>query len=312
MPWPNSSRETGYVVTAANWNEISAALALWGGNTDAAGYSLNNCPLITGGSATTSTLTLQATSGAGTTNSDIILKVGNNGAVEAMRIDSSGNVGIGTSSPATPLHIASGVSSSANLARIYAGSLSSGNSVDMYIGKAASSNESASFGFHYNSTPTSSYSYMSIYGDAASTGITVTPGGKVGIGARQSTYQLQLSTDSAAKPTTNTWTIASDLRLKTVKGEYQKGLAELCQVRPIRYEYNGKAGFTADGKEQISILAQELMQVFPECVGTFKGRLEEDGPEIDLYNYNGHAITFALINAIKELKAEIDILKARK
>jgi hypothetical protein len=27
-------------------------------------------------------------------------------------------------------------------------------------------------------------------------------------------------------------------------------------------------------------------------------------------NYNGHAITFALINAIKELKAEIDLLKA--
>jgi hypothetical protein len=53
------------------------------------------------------------------------------------------------------------------------------------------------------------------------------------------------------------------------------------------------------------------MQVFPECVDTFKGKLEEDGPEIDLYNYNGHAITFALINAIKELKAEIDILKAR-
>jgi hypothetical protein len=135
--------------------------------------------------------------------------------------------------------------------------------------------------------------------------------GNIGIGTTTPAYQLQLSTDSAAKPTTNTWTIASDSRLKTVKGEYQKGLTEICQVRPVRYEYNGKAGFTADGKEQVSILAQELMQVFPECVDTFKGKLEEDGPEVDLYNYNGHAITFAVINAIKELKAEIDILKAR-
>jgi len=135
--------------------------------------------------------------------------------------------------------------------------------------------------------------------------------GRVGIGTASPASQLELSLDSASKPSTNTWTIASDARLKTVKGEYQKGLAEICQVRPVSYEYNGKAGFIADGKDKVSILAQELMQVFPECVDTFKGKLEEDGPEIDLYNYNGHAITFALINAIKELKAKIDILEAR-
>lgn len=133
--------------------------------------------------------------------------------------------------------------------------------------------------------------------------------GKVGIGMTPS-YQFQLSTDSAAKPSTSTWTIASDSRLKTVKGEYTKGLAEICQVRPVRYEYNGSGGIEADGKEQISILAQELAQIFPECIGTFKGRLSEsDVEETDLYNYNGHAIIFALINSIKELKAEIDLLK---
>jgi len=43
--------------------------------------------------------------------------------------------------------------------------------------------------------------------------------------------------------------------------------------------------------------------------GVFKGKLDENGEEIDLYNYNGHAITFALINAIKELKANFDQLK---
>lgn len=107
MPWPNSSRATGYVVTAANWNEISAALELWGGNTDAAGYNLNNCPLITGGSGTTSTLTLQPTSGNGGTGSDLIFKVGNNGAVQAMRVLADGSVGIGPSntSPTGTLHV---------------------------------------------------------------------------------------------------------------------------------------------------------------------------------------------------------------
>lgn len=139
----------------------------------------------------------------------------------------------------------------------------------------------------------------------------ITETGNVGIGGSPS-YQFQLSTDSAAKPSTNTWTIVSDSRLKTVKGEYSKGLAEICQVRPVRYEYNGKGGMVVDGKEQISIIAQELMEVFPECVSTFNGKLNEtDTEETEMYNYNGHAITFALINAVKELKAEIDVLKAR-
>jgi hypothetical protein len=39
--------------------------------------------------------------------------------------------------------------------------------------------------------------------------------GYVGIGTTSPTYQLQLSSDSAAKPSTNTWTISSDARLKT-------------------------------------------------------------------------------------------------
>jgi hypothetical protein len=54
------------------------------------------------------------------------------------------------------------------------------------------------------------------------------------------------------------------------------------------------------------------MEVFPECISTFKGKLDAtDAEETEMYNYNGHAITFALINAVKELKAEIDVLKAR-
>jgi hypothetical protein len=49
---------------------------------------------IIGGSSTTSTLTLQSTSGVGTTGADIIFKVGNNGATEAMRIANSSLVTI--------------------------------------------------------------------------------------------------------------------------------------------------------------------------------------------------------------------------
>jgi hypothetical protein len=137
----------------------------------------------------------------------------------------------------------------------------------------------------------------------------ITTSGNVGIGTTTPSYQLQLSTDSAAKPSTNTWTIASDERLKTVLGDYEKGLDEICALRPVRYEYNGLGGMQADGKEHISIVAQEAREVFPECIGTFSGKLrEDDEEETELLNYNGHAVTFALINAVRELKARLDAL----
>lgn len=53
-------------------------------------------PLIIGGTGTTDDLTLQSTSGVGTTGSWIFFKVGNNGATTAMEINHNGLVGIGT------------------------------------------------------------------------------------------------------------------------------------------------------------------------------------------------------------------------
>jgi len=51
---------------------------------------------------------------------------------------------------------------------------------------------------------------------------------------------------------------------------------------------------------------------FPECIGTFKAKLNPDDEEdTELFNWNGHALTFALVNSIKELKAQNDALVAR-
>jgi hypothetical protein len=320
-------------------NNLGNDIRAWGDNVNGGGYTLSNVAisassgtmgLVIGGTGTTSTLRLRSTSGVGTTGADIIFQAGNNGATEVMRLQNGGNVGIGTTNPSAKLDVVgnlllSGQSTASQYINVGYGRSGNGFSYIDFVGDTTYSpglrlirgdggaNTQSSLQhrgtgelqlFAYEAAPIVFYS-------SSAERMRITSTGNVGIGTTSPAYQLQLSSDSAAKPTTNTWTIASDSRIKTVKGEYQKGLAEICQVRPVRYEYNGKAGFTADSKEQISILAQELMQVFPECVDTFKGKLEEDGPEIDLYNYNGHAITFALINAIKELKAKIDILEAR-
>lgn len=62
-------------------------------------------PAIIGGTAVSSALTLQSTSGVGTSDS-IALKVGNNGATTAMTVNSSGNVGIGETNPTRKLDVA--------------------------------------------------------------------------------------------------------------------------------------------------------------------------------------------------------------
>jgi hypothetical protein len=63
-------------------------------------------PLIIGGSTASSTLSLQSTSGSGTSDA-IKFLVGNNGATEAMRIKTDGNVGIGTTNPANAFAVIS-------------------------------------------------------------------------------------------------------------------------------------------------------------------------------------------------------------
>jgi hypothetical protein len=138
----------------------------------------------------------------------------------------------------------------------------------------------------------------------------ITSGGNVGIGTTTPAYQLQLSTDSAAKPTSALWTIASDKRIKENITPYTKGLTDLLKINPVNYDYNGLGGFKK-GKGGVGIIAQEIIDILPDSVSSIKAKLnEDDKDEIDILNFNGHELTYVLINAIKEQQAQIEELKA--
>jgi len=142
--------------------------------------------------------------------------------------------------------------------------------------------------------------------DGATVLSTVLNNGDVGIGTTAPSYQLQLSTNSAAKPSTNTWTITSDERVKENITPYTHGLAEILKLEPKTFDYNGKAGLPQT-KGNIGLIAQEAMLVLPETVNTYSAKLNEsDEEETELYNFDSHAVTFALINAVKELTAKIE------
>jgi len=148
----------------------------------------------------------------------------------------------------------------------------------------------------------------------AARGITVSNGGMLiqGIAHDDTGYQLSLSANSAAKPTSNMWTIASDERVKTNINLYTKGLETILAINPITYDYNGKAGFDTTNTGNIGIIAQDVLNVIPESIKTFYAKLnEEDEEKTELYNFDSHALTFILINAVKQLSAEVELLKAR-
>ena len=138
----------------------------------------------------------------------------------------------------------------------------------------------------------------------------ITYTGNVGIGTVSPAYKLHLGVDSAAKPGTNTWTIFSDARIKKDVRPFSDGLSTVLGINPVWYKYNGKGGFVADGKDYIGVIGQEIANIAPYTVGTYRAKLDPtDVGDTELVNFNSHALTFTLINAVKELNTKIDALR---
>jgi hypothetical protein len=181
----------------------------------------------------------------------------------------------------------------------YGGYFTSDNGVGLY---ASSIDGNGIFGYSANSNAGYFYSNS---GTGVFGGSDASPGGYF---TSAGSYSI-VAAQSAAKPGGGSWTVYSDSRIKENIKPYEKGLSELLLVNPVNYEYNGLAG-TEKGKEYIGIIAQEIKEIFPETVNTYKAKLNEtDTEKTDLYDFNSSALTFALINAVKELNERIAILE---
>ena len=108
---------------------------------------------------------------------------------------------------------------------------------------------------------------------------------------------------SAAKSGGGSWSSLSDIRLKHVHGSYERGLSEVSHLNPVTYKYtsDNDMNLPAD-KEYVGLVAQDVQGVIPEAV-------EENSNGYLMVNND--PIIWAMLNAIKELKGENELLRQR-
>ena len=177
-------------------------------------------------------------------------------------IDSSGRVGIGTTSPSSLLHTSAG---SDNELQIQSTGSGGAGNTRLRLRSA---------------TSTTTYDYY-LQGDAsgdfrlydaknATDRLRIDSSGRLLVGTVSGSYQLQLSTDSAGKPSTNTWTIVSDERIKE---EIELADLDLCYeaVKNIplkRFKWKDEV-YTEEqayDRRKLGWIAQDVEAVFPKAV----------------------------------------------
>ena len=264
---------------------------------------------------------------------------------ERMRIDSSGNVGIGTSSPLNKLQIKTQTNGNAGFANSTsvaggvkiscyndAGSSSSPFEIDgstlqfniaavekaridssgnLLVGTTSGAdfklrvNRSGNFGIAtFTNSETSGLTYdqtQIIIGQAAGSGYMfaryyTSAGAAAQFAFRGDGQMLATSTSIAS---------ISDARTKENVRESSDGLNTVLGLRAVRFDF--KEGFSNNRKNQLGFIAQEVEAVFPDAVDV-SGQFAED--ESEYKTVAPGTLIPVLVKAIQEQQALIEQLQA--
>jgi hypothetical protein len=99
------------------------------------------------------------------------------------------------------------------------------------------------------------------------------------------------------------WASASDERLKNVTGTYTNALADIAQIKPVKFTWKSDA----ENKPQVGVIAQSVIGVVPEAVDSDVRASKDDETEYMSVRYT--ELIPLMIASIQELKAEVDSLK---
>ena len=211
----------------------------------------------------------------------------------ALVVDSSGNVGVGTDSPLTKLHVQNSIAEGIiQLGRAYYGQIKNTLN-DLELIANGDQELRASEGTN-NGTGNIVFK---------------TAGGTVGNTERMRidfSGALILAGSTAQKATGTSWSNPSDQRLKSNISDYPKGTAELMQVRVREWEYNGKGG-TVAGTKGLGVIADEIMTVLPNTVDNYEAKLNVNDEETtQIKKFDATEITWLLVKTTQEQQTLIE------
>lgn len=115
----------------------------------------------------------------------------------------------------------------------------------------------------------------------------------------KSNKDVQFYTSNTFKQGNSNWTVFSDRRLKKDIRDYDLGLKEILEIRPVFYTYNGKA-LTDDSREFVGVIAQEYQEIAPADVTEVSITDEYKDLNETYLGVNDAAIKYMLVNAVQE------------
>ncbi len=284
---PNGGKVGINVQTAIN-DALSIGCIVYGGNQDGgirlqSGSSEFYCRYaikVDGGGAPRAAIDLQGT--------------------EMLSINSNG-VGVGTTAPQYKLDVSGALhcSSKGSVFATSAGSITAPAATDANILLALlSSTNWCGIGCDVNG----SMWFRTGLSGTPDPRLVVSNGGGVGVAMTNPVYSFQVGSDSCAKPGTNTWTVASDLRVKRDIEPFTEGLETILKLRPIAYTYNGEDQ-TPEGYRSVGLIAQEVAEVVPSFIRRAPGRIA--GRQTEVFGLNTGDLTWMMVNAFREINERL-------
>jgi hypothetical protein len=225
-----------------------------------------------------------------------------------MTLTSEGKLGIGVTLPSAPLHVKNPSTAAARWTAVFCSDnqdpISPQNHDNVLIQatdvpclkilETASPHQVATLAVGDGNATLASSNTLRFY-----VGGSVTGNGYNGLGG---TLALTIASGGAATWTGNVsgpdFIATSDIRLKNVTGPITNALSTVNKLNAIRYTWKDKE----DDKEHIGFSAQEVLELVPEAVY---------GSEETEYGISYGKLVPVLVEAIKELTAEVEALKKK-
>jgi hypothetical protein len=241
---------------------------------------------------------------------------------ERMRIDASGNVGIGNTSPSGRLHITNtgGGSTAANYMTVEGATANNSNYPAIELKGGTLANVYPSYGITNGGLGTwiAAGYHTSNYNVRAAW--TVNNGTLGGYTSSGSSYVLTFQVAQNGDTATNDGSVSSlsDVRVKTDINNLTDGLEIVKKLRPVTFKYNDDSTddegnllmASASDKIRYGFIAQEVEEVAPQYVETITRKIKNVEVD-DFKTLSATRMIPMLFKATQEQQTIIEDLKAR-